>query len=215
MTSRIFGLVVGAIVIAGVTGCATSSSTEDAVSATSSGPSAEASADKTTGDSGGKGSAAAGGSGQDPSVAQQGGGKGSVNDVVPTRTQETLAPVSRDQKAPYGTGVALRVTGTRPVSIKGQGPGEMSGDGYAVTVKITNGTGKAVDLNQVVVAATYGPEATPAELTIRTPTKALRGSLGAGESAVGTYAFIVPTPLDQVQLTAGYSTDAPVVAVDL
>ena len=79
------------------------------------------------------------------------------------------------------------------MSVTGHGPGEVSGPGVAVKVRVQNSGSGAFDLDGLAVNASYGGGAgTPAAPSDSSPAKPLHGSLKAGASASGTYVFLVP-----------------------
>lgn len=78
----------------------------------------------------------------------------------------------------------------RSTSIKASSPGDSSGPGVLVRLRVRNTTGKTLDTSfvQVNVANDAGD---PGTLVSGSPTKILPGSLKRGASAQGTYAFLL------------------------
>ena len=100
------------------------------------------------------------------------------------------APVS------YPDGVQLVITKAEKGTETGHGPGVMAGREYVrFTVKLTNGSSKAVNLNEVVVTTFYGPTkqlAAPV-YTESAGTFDFSGTVKPGASTTALYAFAVPT----------------------
>lgn len=96
----------------------------------------------------------------------------------------------------YPDGVTLTLTKAEKGIEKGHGAGVMNGREYVrFTVKLTNGSDKAVNLNQVVVTTTYGATdqlAAPV-YTESAGTYDFFGTVKPGASATALYAFAVPT----------------------
>lgn len=99
------------------------------------------------------------------------------------------APVS------YPDGVTLKITKAEKGVETGHGPGVMAGRQYVrFTVKLTNGSAKAINLNAVVVTTTYGAShqlAAPV-YTQTAGTADFFGTLEPGASTSAKYAFAVP-----------------------
>lgn len=100
------------------------------------------------------------------------------------------APVS------YPDGVQLVITKAEKGTETGHGPGVMAGREYVrFTVKLTNGSSKAVNLNEVVVTTFYGATkqlAAPV-YTESAGTFDFSGTVKPGASTTALYAFAVPT----------------------
>lgn len=109
--------------------------------------------------------------------------------------------------------VLVDIAGVRSVKTAGSGPGEIAGaPAIAVTLAISNGTARPLDLNQVSVTAAYGPAATPASSSGGVPAKPLAGSLRAGATATGVYVFRVPTSQrGRVDLEVSYLAGQPII----
>jgi hypothetical protein len=99
------------------------------------------------------------------------------------------APVGDD--AALSTGVAITVTGVRDVQVKATGPGEIAGNGVQVTVRVRNTASTVFNLSGLAVVASYG-SGTPADPSGSAETKSLSGALRSGQTAEGTYYFLVP-----------------------
>ena len=96
----------------------------------------------------------------------------------------------------YPDGVSLVITKAEKGIETGHGPGVMAGREYVrFTVKLTNASAKAVNLDQVVVTTTYGASnqmAAPV-YTQSAGTRDFTGVVKAGASTTALYAFAVPT----------------------
>jgi hypothetical protein len=110
---------------------------------------------------------------------------------VPSVAISTLPAVEVGDEADLSQGVTVTVSRVRATEVKASGPGDIAGDGAAVSVSVDNETSSAFDLGGLVVTATYGKNkpASPGGAGNGTP---LTGPLKAGASADGTYVFSVP-----------------------
>jgi hypothetical protein len=73
------------------------------------------------------------------------------------------------------------------------------------TLRFDNGTDKPIDLDEVVVTATYGNPARVARPTYGEAARDFYGSVKPGAKAGATYSFSVPTDeLDGVRLTVDF-----------
>ena len=95
---------------------------------------------------------------------------------------------------PIRTASPFELTTSATVSSNGQGPGVFHGRAYtAVTLVVSNGSPAAVDLNQVVVTATYGSPALVASPVYEDPrAQDFSGVAAPGGSASATYVFAIP-----------------------
>lgn len=110
--------------------------------------------------------------------------------TVPAQVRPTLSPVPPGRPADAGTGVTARLTAVRAVQVGARGPGETAGPALAADVRVTNGSGAAVELADVRMTASYsGQEAPPVS---GPPAEPVQGRLAAGASTTGTYVFLVP-----------------------
>jgi hypothetical protein len=120
-----------------------------------------------------------------------------VKRVGQPNTPSVSAPVAKfNAPVTYPDGVTLVITKAEKGVETGHGPGVMAGRQYVrFTVKLTNGSAKAVNLDQVVVTTTYGPTkqlAAPV-YTQSAGTYDFTGTVKPGASATALYAFAVPT----------------------
>ena len=120
-----------------------------------------------------------------------------VKRVGQPNTPSVSAPAAKFTGAvKYPDGVSLVITKAEKGIETGHGPGVMAGREYVrFTVKLTNGSAKAVNLDQVVVTTTYGTTkqlAAPV-YTESAGTYDFTGSVKPGATATALYAFAVPT----------------------
>ena len=95
----------------------------------------------------------------------------------------------------YPDGVTLVITKAEKGIETGHGPGVMAGRQYVrFTVKLTNGSAKPVNLDQVVVTTTYGASSQLAApvYTQSAGTYDFTGTIKPGASTTALYAFAVP-----------------------
>jgi hypothetical protein len=120
-----------------------------------------------------------------------------VKRVGQPNTPSVSAPAAKfNAPVTYPDGVTLVITKAEKKVETGHGPGVMAGRAYVrFTLKLTNGSTKAVNLNQVVVTTTYGTTkqlAAPV-YTESAGTYDFSGTVKPGASATALYAFAVPT----------------------
>lgn len=113
----------------------------------------------------------------------------SSDGTVESRPVETAAPKKLDQPTKTA-GATVSLVSVRATTVKATGPADSSGPGVLVRLKMANTTGKTLDTSfvQVNVSNEAGD---PGTLVIGRPTDAITGSLRAGRSAEGTYAFVL------------------------
>lgn len=103
-------------------------------------------------------------------------------------------PAEFDDEASYADGVTAATSDFRRGVVQGEGQGVVAGAEYVVfKVSVSNGSPQDLDLQSVVPALVYGDDRIPAaplygEVTVSD----LTGTLTPGESAEGTYAFLIP-----------------------
>jgi hypothetical protein len=116
--------------------------------------------------------------------------------------------VGLDDPAAFDSGVTATLGKLEAVQGEAHGPGEVSGPAVRVTVVITNGTTKAITLDQTVVNVYGGAQAMPGEPLSGPGVAELAGSLGAGRSATGVYVFALPADQrNPLQVTVSYDPD--------
>jgi hypothetical protein len=110
-------------------------------------------------------------------------------DVEPSRPIETAPPKKLDEPT-RTAGAKVSLVSVRTATIKATAPGDRSGPGVLVRLKLENTTGRTLDTSftQVGLADQAGA---PATLVDGPPTKALGASVRSGRSAQGTYAFVM------------------------
>lgn len=183
---------VGGLALLALTGCSGSGSTDAAAPATSASSSASPSASA-------------------PTATAQPTPSPSVVGPTPTAAPSVIAkvkrpgapatptisagPVAFDAPVAYPDGLRLTVGKVTSGVESGQGPGAFAGREFAVfEVRLENRTGKAIDLQQVVVTATYGAKNLVAERVYADDVDArdFGGTLATGKTAGARYAFAVP-----------------------
>lgn len=118
-------------------------------------------------------------------VPAPGGGK--VTETVAPSTIATPAPVPIGATAQPVSGAKVAIA-TKAAKLVAKVPGDVSGDGVLVTVTITNTGTSALPVGDTVVNLT-GADGNPAPMFVGEPAKPITGSLAAGKSTTGTYAF--------------------------
>lgn len=132
--------------------------------------------------------------------------------TVPPREQPTSEPVPLDETAKVRKGVTVKLISEKPINIDAEGPGESSGPGVLLTMRIQNDSTSTVDLKNVIVDMTYGADATPADPALIPGVEPLVGELAPGEQATGDYAFRIPkSQRDDVTISVFVTVDDPVV----
>ncbi|MFC4911005.1 hypothetical protein [Actinomadura gamaensis] len=97
-------------------------------------------------------------------------------------------PVTYDDK------ITVAVSGVRYVKNTKQGPGEVTGKTLTIfTLKFTNGSGQALDLNGVRVVAKYGADKQTASPTSYANLNDFYGTVKPGASRSASYAFDLPS----------------------
>jgi hypothetical protein len=154
-----------------------------------------------------------------PAVPEPTVGAGATVPVVPGPTAggDVLPPVlpavDLDEQGQVGDGVTATVRSIEAIEGSGYGPGNIAGPALRVTVRLDNGTDRALDLGGVAVTLTTGADSTPAS-PLDDPSQApFSGTVAAGDSATGVYVFTVPVDRrDLVTVSVGYRPGAPVMA---
>jgi hypothetical protein len=107
----------------------------------------------------------------------------------------TVEVAAADFAAPadWSDGATVRVTEARQQVTSGKGPGERSGQPQTVfLLELTNGSGEPLDLNAVVVQATYGADRQQASPLYDQETVDFGGTLAPGGKATAVYSFAIP-----------------------
>ena len=111
-----------------------------------------------------------------------------------SRVKGAAGAFSAADPAKYSDGVALTVEGTRTGSESENGPGQFPGRSYtALSLTLDNRSAQPIDLNQVVVTATYGaPARIASPVYDDTSAQDFSGTVDAGGSSTATYLFAIP-----------------------
>jgi hypothetical protein len=135
--------------------------------------------------------------------------------TVPTLPGTTEPPTPLKSTATFGGGVSVHVTNIDYGTVTGSGPGVISGQpAVTFTLQITNDSPATIKIDTVQVNVTYGPDSTPAVPSNAQSTQPFSGSLAAGKSATGTYAFSIPVPeQNDVSMTVWYNQGQPTVVL--
>lgn len=135
---------------------------------------------------------------------------GNIHQTVQTKAVTTAPKVPITGTASFKNKVDARITAINPISVQGQGPGEISGPGLEIVVTIDNGSSQEIDLSNTIVDLTDS-EGEPA-IAITSGGEPFTGVLAPGASATATYEFTVAEDRrDPVSIALSYTTDAPVV----
>jgi hypothetical protein len=99
--------------------------------------------------------------------------------------------------AEWSDGASVRVTDARQQVTSGRGPGERAGQPQTVfALELTNGSGAPLDLNAVIVQASYGGDRAQASPIYDAESVDFSGALAPGATATAVYSFTIPA--DQV-----------------
>jgi hypothetical protein len=102
------------------------------------------------------------------------------------------APFTRSVR--YVDGTTLQVTSIKQGKVSGKGPGVFPGQPTTTFgLRLTNGSKKAINLNQVVVTATYGNPRRVSSPVYDGSSHDFGGIAAPGASVNATYAFSIPT----------------------
>src|SRR4051794_20411201 len=95
--------------------------------------------------------------------------------------------------ASWSDGATVRMSKAHQQVTSGTGPGELAGQPQTVfTLELTNGSDSPLDLNTVVVQATYGSGPTQASPIYDEQTVDFGGTLAPGDTATAVYSFAIP-----------------------
>ena len=131
-------------------------------------------------------------------------------DVDPSRPVETAPPKKLDEPT-RTAGAEVSLVSVRAATIRATAPGDRSGPGVLVRLKLENTTGKTLDTSftQVGVTDQAGAVAT---LVDGPPTEALDRSVRSGRSVQGTYAFVLDSATaGEVTVSVYVTSGQPVV----
>ncbi|MCC6497595.1 MAG: hypothetical protein IT193_15185 [Propionibacteriaceae bacterium] len=131
--------------------------------------------------------------------------------VEPTRKPSSVE-TGLDDDVETSPGVTASIERIEAVSGEARGPGEIAGPALRVTIKLTNGSDKAVRTELGLINVYYGKDRTPAGTLSGPGVTPFPAEIPAGGSGSGTSVFNVPTgQRGQIEVEFSYSTDVPVV----
>jgi hypothetical protein len=112
----------------------------------------------------------------------------------PASQRVTSTPAAFSGQVRYSDGVVLEVLSIAQGASTGKGPGVFVGSPRtALTVKVTNGTGRVLKLEGVVVTLRYGSPQRMASPVYEDAAHDLAGTVAPGKSATAVYMFSIPT----------------------
>jgi hypothetical protein len=122
----------------------------------------------------------------------------------------SLPEVPIDAPAAVGNGIVAAIASVEAIDGSAVGPGNIAGPALRLTVRIDNGTGRAVSLDGVAVNLYYGADRTPASPLDDPSRVPFSGMVDPGAAGEGVYVFSVPTDVrDRVTVEVGYQAGAP------
>ncbi|WP_337002644.1 MULTISPECIES: hypothetical protein [unclassified Microbacterium] len=125
-------------------------------------------------------------------------------------TLPELAPVAPGEPSDNGEGLVAQITAMKSVQGEAVQAGEIAGPAVQFTLKLTNGTGEAIDLGFIAVNAYIGEAMTPAGGLVKPGAAPFEGTLAPGKSAEGVYVYSIPeNQRDDVTLTVDYRAGQP------
>ncbi|MEH0110277.1 hypothetical protein V6N00_11245 [Tersicoccus sp. MR15.9] len=128
----------------------------------------------------------------------------------PSGTERQLPPAAPDAVVSASGGLRFALTKVEAVDGKAVMPGEIAGPSVRVTVTVTNGGGRPVDLDLFAVNAYVGKDAVPARTVVEPGGRPFSGTLATGRTASGIYLFTIPRDQrDQVRVTVNYLSQQP------
>ena len=135
---------------------------------------------------------------------------GSITQTVASVVAPTRAAVGLSATAAVDSQVRVSLVQIRSQYVAAHAPGEISGSAIVIKIRVTNRSGRAVDVSSASVTVldsagqvgTASPEA---------PAAPFHGRLGARSSATAVYVFEVPQARrNRVDVFVSYSAGAPV-----
>ena len=109
--------------------------------------------------------------------------------IDPSRPVETAPPKKLDEPTKTA-GAQVSLVSVKTTTIKASTPGDSSGPGVVVRLRMVNTTGKTLDTSFVQVNVN-NDAGDPATSVVGAPSDPITGSLKVGRSATGTYAFLL------------------------
>lgn len=135
---------------------------------------------------------------------------GNIHQTVPSAVQATNPAVPLSATAQFGGGVAASITNLKTLTTQANGPGEISGPGVQLTIRIDNQTSSELSVGSVAVNL-QDANGTPGS-PIDSATHPFSGLVAAGKSVTAVYVFNLPTEhRNPTTVSITYSTKAPVV----
>jgi hypothetical protein len=104
-----------------------------------------------------------------------------------------VAPAAFTAPAEWSDGATVRLVEAHQQVSTGTGPGALAGQPQTVfTLELVNGSTTALDLNAVIVQATYGSQAVQATPLYDVATVDFGGAAEPGATATAVYSFAIP-----------------------
>ncbi len=136
-------------------------------------------------------------------------GGGNISETIPPKPMATQTAVPLSKPAAVGK-VTVSLVKLEKITVKASGPGEIGGPAVAVTVKVANGTDKAVD-GAATTVNLLGKDGSPALPTPTKPAAPISGSIAAGGSAQGVYVFTIKNGIENpVTVQVTYAAGQPI-----
>jgi hypothetical protein len=104
----------------------------------------------------------------------------------------SAAPQPFDTPVTYTDGVKFTVLSIKQGRVTDQGPGVITGPVTTFRLRFTNGSDKAISLDQVVPSATFGKPPRTADPVYDDNTQDFATTVRPGKSVKATYAFSIP-----------------------
>ena len=115
-----------------------------------------------------------------------------IRDGVRPHPSISAKPQPFDRPVTYPDGVKLAVTGIHQGRVSGQGPGVVAGPKTTFDLRFTNGSDRAISLDQVVPTAEFGSPSRLARPVYDDRTQDFGTTVKPGATATATYAFSIP-----------------------
>lgn len=134
-----------------------------------------------------------------------------IDDVIEEAAPAPVTDAELDDEVELDTGVRIAITQIAGITVEARTPGEVAGSAVSATVRFENGSGEPLDIGGAMVSLldAAGNVAPP---TTASPAAPAFGTLQDGETAEGTYVFLVPEDTrNEITLTVDYRAGAPVV----
>lgn len=136
---------------------------------------------------------------------------GNIDQTVPVETPITLDAAPLTAQARPDTGVAVQVTDIRAVTTEARFPGEISGPGIAVTIRVVNSSSGAIDLDNAIVDV-RGSDGARGIAVSGSPAAPMSGSLPPGQQTSGVYVFTIPQDQRRpISIRFSYAAETPIV----